>query len=281
MHDLDTRLLRSFLAVATARSFSRAAARLGCSQATMSQRIRQLEGALGVTLLQRDYHDVALTPAGAEMMGRARAVVDAHDGLLGVARRGQIAGAVRLGIAEDYVLPMLPQLLRTLRQRLPAVELTVVTGLSRDLGAQVEARALDMAVVTLAHDPGPAALLAERALLWVGAPDAPAQPEGERPMAFFPEGCVFRAEAERRLTETATPYRVALVSASGQVIQAAVAAGLAFSVMAEGTLPPDLRALPPGHGLPDLPPTRIQIVERTHGQSPAMREVRAIVAEVW
>jgi hypothetical protein len=42
-----------------------------------------------------------------------------------------------------------------------------------------------------------------------------------------------------------------------------------------------LRALPPGHGLPDLPPTRIQIVERTHGQSPAMREVRAIVAEVW
>jgi DNA-binding transcriptional LysR family regulator len=281
MHDIDTRLLRSFLAVAAQRSFSRAAERLGCAQATMSQRIRELEEALGVTLLQRGYHDVALTPAGQEMLASVRAVVDAHDALVGVARRGQIAGAVRLGIAEDYVLPMLPRLLRTLRQRLPAVELSVVTGLSRDLRAQVEARALDMAVVTLAHDPGPGTLLSERPLLWVGAADAGWRSEAEVAVAFFPEGCVFRAAAERRLAETATPYRVALVSASGQVIHAAVAAGLAVSVMAAGTIPEDLRPLPEGHGLPELPPARIQIVERAHGLSPAMREVRAVVAEIW
>lgn len=145
MHDIDTKLLRSFLTVSAERSFSRAATRLGCSQATMSQRILQLELLLGVVLFCRDYLDVTLTPTGQDLRAEAQAVVDAHDGLIGRVTQGRVAGRVRLGIAEDYVLPMLPQLWRTLRQRLPWVEISVLTGLSRDLCRQVEARSLDMA----------------------------------------------------------------------------------------------------------------------------------------
>ena len=122
MHDFDTKLLRSFLTVAAERSFSRAAGRLGCSQATMSQRILQLESLLGVALFRRDYHDVTLTPAGQDLRAEAQIVVDAHDALMARVTRGRVAGSVRLGVAEDYVLPMLPQLLRLLRQRLPGVE---------------------------------------------------------------------------------------------------------------------------------------------------------------
>ena len=72
MHDIDTKLLRSFLTVTAERSFSRAATRLGCSQATMSQRILQLESLLGVALFRRDYHDVTLTPAGQDLRAEAR-----------------------------------------------------------------------------------------------------------------------------------------------------------------------------------------------------------------
>lgn len=275
MHDIDTKLLRSFLTVTAERSFSRAATRLGCSQATMSQRILQLESLLGVALFRRDYHDVTLTPAGQDLRAAAQAVVDAHDGLIVRVTRGRVAGSVRLGIAEDYVLPMLPQLWRTLQQRLPGVEISVLTGLSRDLCRQVEARTLDMAVVTLPEVLPTARVLTKPPLLWVAAPSFEMPEDGVLPLALFPEGCAFRAAALPRLTQ---PHRLALVSASGQVIHAAVVAGLAATVMAAGTVPQDLAPL---SGLPDLPLTCIQIVTRAQGLSPAAEAVRALVEGVW
>ena len=275
MHDIDTKLLRSFLTVTAERSFSRAATRLGCSQATMSQRILQLESLLGVALFRREYHDVTLTPAGQDLRADAEVVVDAHDGLIARVTRGRVAGSVRLGIAEDYVLPMLPQLLRSLRQRLPGVEISVLTGLSRDLCRQVEARTLDMAVVTLPEVLPQARVLTKPQLLWVAAPAFEIPEDGVLPLALFPEGCAFRAAALPRLTQ---PHRLALVSASGQVIHAAVVAGLAATVMAAGTVPQDLAPL---SDLPELPLTCIQIVTRAQGLSPAAEAVRALVEGLW
>ena len=280
MADVDTKLLRSFLTVAAERSFSRAAARLGCSQATMSQRIGQLEALIGLSLFQRNYHEVLLTQSGKDLVPQAQQVVDAHDGFVGFARRGQLEGSVRLGIAEDYVLPMLPHLLRILQHRLPSVELSVVTGLSRQLCQHVDARSLDMAVVTLMTPLPTARKLAEPCLRWVASANFVPPSESPWPIAVFPEGCAFRSVAERQLNIRGVPHRIALVSASGQVIHAAVAAGLAMTVMAAGTLPPDLKVLQ-HPDLPELPNTSIQIVTRAQGMSAAMREVEEIVAELW
>lgn len=60
--------LYAFTAVAEARSFTRAAARLGISQSTLSQTIRNLEDLLDVRLLTRSTRSVALTEAGARLL---------------------------------------------------------------------------------------------------------------------------------------------------------------------------------------------------------------------
>lgn len=60
--------LYAFTAVATARSFTRAAAQLGISQSTLSQTIRNLEEQLDVRLLTRSTRSVALTEAGERLM---------------------------------------------------------------------------------------------------------------------------------------------------------------------------------------------------------------------
>jgi len=60
--------LATFVAVAEERSFTRAAAKLGTSQAALSYTIRKLEERLGFRLLTRTTRSVALTVAGERLL---------------------------------------------------------------------------------------------------------------------------------------------------------------------------------------------------------------------
>ena len=68
-----------FVAVAEEGQITRAAARLHVAQPALSQAMAQLEGELGVTLLQRHSRGVTLTPAGEAFLPKARAAVAAHS----------------------------------------------------------------------------------------------------------------------------------------------------------------------------------------------------------
>ncbi|HUH79844.1 MAG TPA: LysR family transcriptional regulator [Solirubrobacteraceae bacterium] len=67
-----------FVAVAEEGQITRAAARLHVAQPALSQAMAQLEGELGLTLLQRHSRGVTLTPAGEAFLPKARAAVAAH-----------------------------------------------------------------------------------------------------------------------------------------------------------------------------------------------------------
>jgi len=64
MLDLDTRLLRAFVAVSEDLSFTRAAARLYVAQQALSAQIQQLETRVGTRLFDRTTRKVSLTDAG-------------------------------------------------------------------------------------------------------------------------------------------------------------------------------------------------------------------------
>lgn len=93
MINVDVRHVESFIAVAQELNITRAAARLHLTQQAVSGHIRQLECALGVTLLVRTHRGVLLTAAGDELAAGGKAVV---------AELGELVERVR-GVARDQI----------------------------------------------------------------------------------------------------------------------------------------------------------------------------------
>ena len=121
-HPFTLRQLQYAVAVADARSFRRAAERCHVSQPSLSAQIAQLEGALGVRLFERDRRRVLLTPAGEELVERARRVLLEADDLLDAARRlgDPLAGTLRIGVIPTVSPYLLPSVTPALARRAPA-----------------------------------------------------------------------------------------------------------------------------------------------------------------
>jgi DNA-binding transcriptional LysR family regulator len=114
----DMKDLLWFLGVATERSFTKAAAKLGTSQSTLSHTIKQLEARLGVRLLTRTTRSVALTDAGERLFQSVApriAEIEADFASL-VAFRDKPAGTVRITLSDHAlqttVWPKLKPVLR-------------------------------------------------------------------------------------------------------------------------------------------------------------------------
>ncbi|QII00275.1 LysR family transcriptional regulator [Rhodococcoides fascians A21d2] len=81
-HDIDTRLVRTFAAVARERSFTQAAVKLGLTQQGVSNHIRKLESLLQYPVFERHHSHVVLTAQGIRLLPYAHAVMVATDNLL-------------------------------------------------------------------------------------------------------------------------------------------------------------------------------------------------------
>lgn len=80
MVHLELSQLRALAVLAEELSFTRAARRLGIAQPALSARIGRIERRLGRKLVERNTRSVTLTPAGEDLVARARRVLaDAGD----------------------------------------------------------------------------------------------------------------------------------------------------------------------------------------------------------
>ena len=95
--DVELRQLTYFVAVAEELHFGRAAERLHIAGPSLSNQIGALERELGTQLFVRDRRHVALTPAGIQLLGDPREVLDAATHAFDRARAGGGELPLRLG----------------------------------------------------------------------------------------------------------------------------------------------------------------------------------------
>jgi DNA-binding transcriptional LysR family regulator len=109
--------LMAYAAVAEERSFTRAAAKLGMTQSSLSHLVRRLEASLGVRLLSRTTRSVAPTEAGERLLRTLRPALDDIDHEIASLSelRDKPAGSIRITTAEHaaqtILLPFLAQFL--------------------------------------------------------------------------------------------------------------------------------------------------------------------------
>ena len=144
------RQLRYFQALVEHGSFSRAAESVFVSQPALSLQIRELEGALGGPLVERESRGVLLTRLGKEVHEQTLRVLD-ETLLLETMGKQYEQGTLRiaLGIVSSLAPYLLPGLMERLNAASPRVEPDVLEATGQDLVSALLAGRLDAAIVSL------------------------------------------------------------------------------------------------------------------------------------
>jgi len=145
---MDLKRIRYFVAVADARSFSRAAERLNIAQPPLSQRIHELEVEIGARLIDRAARPLRLTEVGQAFLEQARQILVRVDQLETSMRTMATAERPRLKLgAPPSAFPRgLPQTIRRYRELMPDGDFSLVELTSQEQADALKAGLIDVGI---------------------------------------------------------------------------------------------------------------------------------------
>ena len=143
--------LRYLAALAQHGHFGRAAAACAVTQPALSMQIRDLEGELGLALVERRPGAVTLTEAGRDIARRGEDVLAKARDLVDFAhhRARPLAGRLTLGMIPSLAPYALPKFLPLLQARFPDLQLELRETQTRQMLDEVKSGALDAAMLAL------------------------------------------------------------------------------------------------------------------------------------
>jgi DNA-binding transcriptional LysR family regulator len=146
---MNDRQLRYAHAIWNERSFSRAAAKMGVSQPSLSEQIRLLEEELGFSLFYRNSRGVEASVNGLAFLESASSVVSGISALKELARelRGKPGATIRIGVNSGLAQSLVPRISRVLGRVNVKTRLELVTATTRRILRLVHQQRLDLGVV--------------------------------------------------------------------------------------------------------------------------------------
>jgi DNA-binding transcriptional LysR family regulator len=143
----DLRQLRSFLEVLNENSFTRAARKLHVGQATVSNHVGQLEALLGVKLITRTAHDIAITGEGKIFRAYCEKVFRDIDALETELDSGMPAGVTTIAASTIPSAYILPKILGEAKKRFLGIVYRLTVADSREAVGLVKEGAAEAGIV--------------------------------------------------------------------------------------------------------------------------------------
>ncbi|MEG3166496.1 LysR family transcriptional regulator [Sphingomonas sp. PB2P19] len=233
---LDPRLLRTFVTIADAASFTVAADRLNSTQSTVSQHLGRLEAAIGKRLIDRAARPIGPTPVGERLLGYARRLLTLQAEAQTLLADPAGTATLRIGVPDDIVTRAMSRQFGRFAERHRDVRLDVTTGLSRDLSRRFRAGEFDIAIAKQAVADVDARASFHEPLAWFESAEKSEVWPDPIPLVTFPPGGLYRDLMVDRIEREKRRWYIAFTGNSLGSVLSAVEAGLGVSVLPVSTV---------------------------------------------
>jgi len=187
-------LLRTFVAVADTKHFTRAAEHLNCVQSAVSMQIQRLEESLQVRLLERSKRNVGLTAEGEILLQYAQRILRLKEEAISEIAHQSLYGRVRIG-ASDWSMTYLPDVFKQFADKHPKVEVELQCTRSWEALDALEAGTIDLAFITQKCGRRGGKLVSRSPLVWAVKTSSNVDEMDPVPLALFGPGCIYRKAA--------------------------------------------------------------------------------------
>ncbi|WP_027801357.1 LysR family transcriptional regulator [Paraburkholderia dilworthii] len=147
--NVTLRQLRVFIEVARLQSFSRAGEEIGLTQSAVSRCVRELEGEIGLKLIDRTTREVQLTDVGGNLVSSvSRLLTDLDDALREIREMGeQRRGRVVVAASPTVACRLMPRVLASCGGRYPHIALGLRDDVQSDVVRKVKSGEVDFGVI--------------------------------------------------------------------------------------------------------------------------------------
>jgi DNA-binding transcriptional LysR family regulator len=260
MSALDVDAVRAFVLTADLSSFTRASEALGCAQAAISLKVKQLETRLNRRLLDRTPRRVRLTSDGIVFLEAARDLLAAHDRVHSAFHEPRATRFI-IGISDHVAGPDLPRLLRNFSSYQPGLLIEVHVAPSRALHEEYDRGSYDAILIRCDQDRHGTPVFEDQ-VRWFAHPGFVHEPGTPVPLANLAAPCGIRADAIEALQRAGLPSREAFLGGGVLAVAAAASAGIAVAALAARLAPADTIDVGERLRLPPLPPSPIYLLNR-------------------
>lgn len=146
---MEIRVLRYFLAVVREESITKASEALHITQPTLSRQLSQMEAEVGVRLFERGTRKIKLTNEGILLRRRAEEIIQLVDKTERelAEQDEQVEGKISIGCGEIAAVQILPELIRTYREKYTRVSFDIFTATADLVKEQMDKGLIDIGLL--------------------------------------------------------------------------------------------------------------------------------------
>ncbi|WP_155897209.1 LysR family transcriptional regulator [Bacteriovorax sp. BSW11_IV] len=275
---LDPHILKSFIAVAETKSFTRASRLVGLTQSTVSQQIKRLEEQMSCELILRNGKEALLTIEGEKLLIYAKRICnlinEAHDQI----KFDMSHGLIRIGLPEDIAGSFIAPALAKIKAKFPKTQFSITSGLSAFLWSKFKEGDFDIVLIKQPEGETTGIASWEEPLCWIDNKQIHNYKLDPVPLVVFPSGALYRGDMIHYMDSIDLNWRISYESSSVASICSAVENGFGITLLPKRLVKKDHKILNAKNGYKSPRPYELVMHTQTSSSSLAREITKDLIS---